>query len=216
MLFVAQSGFAGLDAAAPTALPDSPLLSRYLLESPWLAVISLVGISMILFAFWTTRQAVRPARIAAIVGAMLACGVVLLGLFVQTPVEAMKARAVQLVRLTAASDVQGVEDVLTRDAVLRLSSDAQAESRARILVRVQSQFGNGGMYEVKDLRIIELQACETGPGTGRVQIKVSANPAMAPFPVPSWWRLDFEQVDDGSWAVGGIELLSVGGGISIR
>lgn len=216
MLWLAQSGFAGLDAAAPTPLPDSPMLSRYLLESPWLAVVALIGISLILFAYWTTRQSVRQARVAAVLGALLACGVVLMGMFVQTPAESMKARAMQLVRLTAAGDVKGVEGVLTSDAVLRLSSDSDAEPLHRILTRVQTQFSRGGMYQVKDHRILELQACETGPRTGRVQIKISTTPEVAPYPVPSWWRLDFEQLEDGSWSVGGIELISVGGGISIR
>jgi hypothetical protein len=179
-------------------------------------VVAVVALSLILFAFWTTRQAVRPARIAAVMGALLACGVVLMGIFVQTPAEVMKARTMQLVRLTAAGDVQGVEGILTADAVLRLSSDSEAEPLHRILSRVQTQFSKGGMYEIKDHRVVELQACETGSRTGRVQVKVSTTPQVAPFPVPSWWRLDFEQLADGTWAVGGIELISVGGGVSIR
>lgn len=216
MVLLAQSGLAGLDALAPSPLPESPMLSRYLLESPWLAVISLIGVSLILFAFWTTRQAVRPARIAAVLGVLLACGVVLLGMFVQTPVEVMKARSIQLVRVTAHSDVQAVEQMLTSDAVLRLSSQGDAEPLYRILERVKAQFSKGGMYQVKDHRVIEVQACETGPGSGRVQIKISTTPETAPWPIPSWWRLDFEQLDDGTWVVGGIELISMGGGLSLR
>jgi hypothetical protein len=46
MLMLAQSGFAALDAVAPTPLADSPALSRYLFESPWLAVIAAAGLPM--------------------------------------------------------------------------------------------------------------------------------------------------------------------------
>jgi len=216
MLMLAQSGFAALDAVAPTPLADSPALSRYLFESPWLAVIAAAGLGMIVFAVYSTRHQLARARLAAAIGVVVAVCVFVLAAYVQTSVEQMKARAVQLVRLTAAADLAGVKGMLTPDAVLLVSSSSEPEPLDRILVRVQNQFSKGGMYEIKDHRVIDVQAAEVGTRRGRVQIKVSTTPQVVAFAVPSWWRLDFEQHEDGSWKVAGIELLSIGGGVNLR
>jgi hypothetical protein len=47
-------------------------------------------------------------------------------------------------------------------------------------------------------------------------MKVRATPAGAGFPLASWWRLDLTVDGSGVWRIEGIELISIGGGVTLR
>lgn len=212
-----QSGLAALDAAAPRALPDPSWLAAHVLERPWPLALALAGAGVLAYA-WASSRGRGASGVRALAAGLIAGGAVALaGWLVRTPAEAMREAARSLVAAVSAADVEGARALLAPDAVLVLSDATRREPLDRIIERVGRQFGKGGEYEVRDCRVVEVQASSRGAAGGVVQMKVRATPAGAGFPLASWWRLDMiEGGAEGGWRIEGIELISIGGGVTLR
>ena len=209
-----QSVLEQLDAAVPPPLAQPAVFDLYLFEEPWTAVIVLLGVALVLFAVLSTRGQPRKARIAAGIGAFASTCVVGIATWIDTPREQMKALAVDLVQLVVAADGPGVRGRLTPDAVLLTRVSADGTGVDQIVERVVRDMAVGGVYAVRAHAVLEVQAAMSTPTRGIVQIKVRVTPAAMPYPVPSWWRMDFERAtEQGEWKVSGIQLLSIGGGL---
>ena len=211
-----QSGLAALDAAAPRPLAEPSRFEAYVLEGPWPLALALAGVGVLAYAWAASRgRSVVGAR--WLIGGMTAgAAVALVGTLVRTPAEAMREAARSLVEAVSGAEVERATALLAPDAVLVLSDATRREPLERIIERVGRQFGKGGEYEVRDCRVVELQATTRGAAGGVVQMKVRATPAGAGFPLASWWRLDMTLDGSGAWRIEGIELISIGGGVTLR
>jgi hypothetical protein len=211
-----QSGFAALDAAAPRPLPEPSWLAAHVLERPWPTALALAGIGVLAFAWASSRGRTGAGWRALAAGFGAGAAVLLAGMLVRTPAEAIRAAARSLVAAVADADVEGARALLAPDAVMVLSDATRREPLERIIERVGRQFGKGGEYEVRDCRVVEAQAAMRGVSRGVVQMKVRATPAGAGFPLSSWWRLDLVEEGGSTWRIEGIELISIGGGVTLR
>lgn len=211
-----QSGLAALDAAAPRPLAEPSWFDAYVLEGPWPLALALAGVGVLAYA-WATSQGRHAAGARWLIGGVAAgLAVALAGTLVRTPAEAMREAARSLVEAVSGAEVERARALLAPDAVLVLSDATRREPLERIIERVGRQFGKGGEYEVRDCRVVELQATTRGATGGVVQMKVRATPAGAGFPLASWWRLDMTADGSGAWLIEGIELISIGGGVTLR
>ena len=211
-----QSGLAALDAAAPRPLAEPSWFDAYVLEGPWPLALALAGVGVLAYA-WATSQGRHAAGVRWLIGGVAAgLAVALAGTLVRTPAEAMREAARSLVEAVSGAEVERARALLAPDAVLVLSDATRREPLERIIERVGRQFGKGGEYEVRDCRVVELQATTRGATGGVVQMKVRATPAGAGFPLASWWRLDMTADGSGAWLIEGIELISIGGGVTLR
>lgn len=211
-----QSGLAALDAAAPRPLAEPSWFDAYVLEGPWPLALALAGVGVLAYA-WATSQGRHAAGARWLIGGVAAgLAVALAGTLARTPAEAMREAARSLVEAVSGAEVERARALLAPDAVLVLSDATRREPLERIIERVGRQFGKGGEYEVRDCRVVELQATTRGATGGVVQMKVRATPAGAGFPLASWWRLDMTADGSGAWRIEGIELISIGGGVTLR
>lgn len=214
---LAQSGFAQLDATPPQPLPTPGLFDLYLFENPWFLMIAATIIALTVFALFTTRGKSGKARLAMALGICVAGVVFALATFVDTPREQLKMRTIELIGAVARADTDIVQDVLTADAILYSPLTPDGARTEQILSRVKLDMAANGRYAVKDVRVVEIQAAMSGESRGIVQVKVRATSNLSGFPIPSWWRIDYERdVDSGEWDASGISMLSIGAGINPR
>ncbi|MFZ4429814.1 MAG: hypothetical protein ACOYPS_05595 [Phycisphaerales bacterium] len=211
-----QSGLAALDAAAPRPLAEPSWFDAYVLEGPWPLALALAGVGVLVYAWAASRGRNASGAKWLIGGVAAGAAVALAGALVRTPAEAMRGMSRSLVESVSNADVATATALLAPDAVLVLSDATRREPLERIIERVGRQFGKGGEYEVRDCRVVELQATARGGAGGVVQMKVRATPAGAGFPLASWWRLDLTVDGSGVWRIEGIELISIGGGVTLR
>lgn len=212
-----QSGFAQLDAPAPQPLPSPGLFDVYLLENPWLLMVAATIITLIVYVLLNTRGKSGKARLAIILGICVAAVVFALATFVDTPREQIKMRSIELIGAVARAETEIVQDVLAADAIVYSPITPDGARTDQILARIKSDMAPSGRYAVKDVRVIEIQAAMSGASRGIVQVKVRATTSLSGFPIPSWWRIDFERdADNGEWKASGISMLSIGAGINPR
>jgi len=217
MMMLAQSGFAQLDAPAPQPLPTTGIFDLYLLENPWFLMIGATIIALVVYVLLTTRGKSGKARLAMVLGICIAGVVFALATFVDTPREQLKMRTIEFIGAVARADTDIVQDVLAADAILYSPITPDGARTEQILARVKQDMAQSGRYAVKDVRVIEIQAAMTGASRGIVQVKVRATSNLSGFPIPSWWRIDFERDgDSGEWDASGISMLSIGAGINPR
>jgi ketosteroid isomerase-like protein len=210
MIRLLAQGVAGLDAQAPPPLPGPAFWPSLFLERPALAALLAMGVSLVAFAVLTARGRMRQARIAVALGVLAAALLVAVSVLVVTDRERMDEATRRMIRAVAAADTADLDLVLTPDAVLLSPLSGQPLTKSEILAGIAADFRPGGVYEVREHRVLELQAAPEGPDGGRVQVKVRITPADGP-PTPAWVRIDFERAAEGEWRVGGINVFSVGG-----
>jgi hypothetical protein len=202
---LAQLNF--LNIPDPQPLPEGPLWSRLLFESPLplVALLATAGVATILIL----NQRGDLRRGLRLGGPILAAAAALwlLATLVMTDRERLKASAIELVRAVAAGDAAATDRALAPDAVLRSFVDASGLPRDRVIERVERDFRKGGSLEVKEYAILEIQATTQGDRDGFVQLKLRATPQITGGPTFSWWRLDLSRDASGAWRTTGVDLL---------
>jgi hypothetical protein len=202
-------------AQIPTAitippLPSPPLYQQYLFEDVW-APATILALAAIVSTFILLKRQ-QPSRALAVGGvcALLSVTNFLVGWLVETPRETVANGTRDMVQGVADADRQTVSGLLDPQAELvALSYIPGAEGREAILVRVDAYAAIRGM--VTNHAVQEVQASQDGPSTARTQVLVRVS---APYPVLSWWRLDWRKGTDDLWRCTRIEplWLSTGGG----
>ncbi len=188
-------------------LPQSGLIDQWVLESPIPLALGLLGIAAIVFgALRTTRYAKKVGIPALAIGLVLAGAVLLVGFFVTTDAENLKARSRTLVNAVIESDRPSLELLL--DEQVRVQSRfASRSGRSRILDLAESQ----AAPIIESAAVKEVRVGLYGPQVARTQIKVKVQADMVP-PL-SWWTLDWTRPspESGDWVVTHIEPLWIQG-----
>lgn len=202
-------------AQVPTAitippLPEPSLVERYLFEDVW-APGTILAVAAMVFAFILLKRQL-PARALAVGGlcAALSAAVFLTGWLVETTREQIAGGTREMVYGVANADRAAVGDLLDPSVELvGLSYIPSAEGKEAVLTRVDAYAAVRGM--VTNHAVQEIQASQDGPLTARTQVLVRVS---APYPVLSWWKLDWRKGTDEVWRCTRIEplWLSTGGG----
>lgn len=181
----------------PTPLPKPPLWRELLFEEPSTSIVILsVAAVLTLVVLWR-RDAKLRSLVWPLVLAWLAGVNALLAALVVTDREELAASTRRLVAAVAAVDVGGVAGALSTDAELRYFGAESPVGRDEIVRRVDLHFR--GREAVKSVSIQEMRI-DANAGRGRVQVRVTAEPAMFPTPIVSWWELEWRQ-EGGAWRV---------------
>ncbi len=202
---------------SPTKLPGPPVLEHLLLESPFLLTAALVVLGVAAAVALVRRARIRDAVVVLASCIAAGAGVQILAWKTVTNREVISGRSVELVEAVATLDYAGIERLLAPDARLfadipipELPIPAAGLDVDDILSRVRTTVG--GMYRVREHRVVEIDAAMIGDRLGRTQLRVRVVPEATGFPQGSWWRLDWREEPDGSWRVIRIAPLSIGQG----
>lgn len=184
-------------------LPSAPLLERWILEDAW-APGTVLALGAALAAFILLRRQ-EPARALLVSGilAAAAAAVLLAGWLVETGRETMIRETHDMVFAVAGADRARLTALLDPDAQLVSSPAGEADGRDAIIAKVDGYAQVRGM--VTEHAVLEVQASQDGPQTGRVQVLVRV--WAGGVPVFSWWRLDFRRSSDNLWTCRRIEEL---------
>lgn len=200
-------------ATIPT-LPGPPLTPRLLLEEPLLLTGILIVLGVAGFVVFNAQGKVRLALMASAAGFLLAAGVQVLALIVETPREKLLKATTGLVTATAHADVVALSPML--DPKVHLSngfnvmywpSGGEATDRDELLARVREYIGR--QYPLKECAILETLAVVDGPGIGRSQVRVRAVMESWGVPIVSWWRIEWREGKEG-WMATDIQPLDLG------
>lgn len=193
---------------APAALPSSKGYERWILENPLplTALFVLAGLLM----WFVMRGKGRAKEGAWIAAAFLVLGAIVMGtgMLVQTEREVLTARSHVLVDAVATVNVAKVSGMLAGDVVVA----PFGFGKDMILRRLESDLG--GMYAIKEHRVLEAVAAIDGPNSARTQVHVRATPDEGLYnaPVGSWWMLHWRKDGKtGEWMVTQLELQQMDG-----
>jgi hypothetical protein len=201
--------------AAVQSLPDPPFLAGLMDGQPWLisAILLLLGGSI--WFMLRNQGKPRPGALALLILALLAIGLQVAAMLVTTDRERLTAATEELVRSTATAQTGAVERLLASDVRLiaerdRLGPFAISSSgwdKDEILAQVNRTLG--GAYRLKEYAILQTQAEQRGPTSGRTQVRVRVVPEAYPAPTLSWWRIEWRK-ESGDWKAVLIQPLEVG------
>ncbi len=188
-------------------LPQSGFIDQWVLESPIPLALGLLGIAAIVFgALRTTRYARKIGIPALAIGLVLAGAMLLVGFFITTDAEHLKARSRAIVSAVAEGDRPSLESLL--DEQVRVQSRfASRSGRSRILDLAESH----AAPIIESVSVKEVRAGLFGPQVARTYVKVKVQADMVP-PL-SWWTLDWTRPSPASndWVVTHIEPLWIQG-----
>ncbi|MEM1186037.1 MAG: hypothetical protein AAGI53_13685 [Planctomycetota bacterium] len=188
-------------------LPEPGVFERFFFEGSillWGALIAAGLVGLIGFASRGKAKlglAVGGGFVLAAVGAWLTAHLV------TTDREIVMDNVSELIRVTAAADVDALESFLDEDLRLSISGFATNMPRDAVLGLVRAQLG--GSYRVSSHKVLERQAVMDGPYSARSQVSVRVD-GEGFGRIGSWWRIDWLDRGEG-WKVVAIEALYIPG-----
>lgn len=207
----------GPDEGALPALPETPLLERWLYESPTLPVGLLVLLAVVVL-FVTLK---KPRRLPGllIAGVLLAAsaGLFLTARSVTTQREMLSARSALLVDAVASVDLAAVRTLVhpevrvgpsdNADGIARnvpkLSGLLPLESAMALRLRGPNQF-------IGSHQVLETRAGMDAPNMGRTLVRVRLRGPSGELLGHSWWELEWK-LSSGDWLASRIEAIWIQG-----
>jgi hypothetical protein len=194
----------------PAPLPESSWFDRLILESPGALVLGLVLV--VIAGVVAGRRAAWGNRVLVVAGvvALLGVGVAVLSMLVQTDREEIAARTQRMVAAVVGGDRQDMETLLGAHVQVTYFGAPQGLNKQETITRVTTLHSTGILAGVK-AGAASVQTVADNQRFGRSQVKVSATGDITGgYPTLSWWKLDWEKVDD-QWQVVGVEPISIPG-----
>jgi len=207
----------GPDEGALPTLPPTPILERYLFESPTVPATLLVILGLAVLIWGLKRQKKAPPMIAALVLFALALSLYFVAGEVTTPREVLRERTAELVGDVAMSDAAGVR-LLVADTI-RVGPSDNASGFARSIPKIT---GRDQLESVMSLRmgqrgslvgshqILETRAGLDGPGIGRTLVRVRVRGPNDAYINHSWWEIEWRQSGE-TWLATRIEAIWIQG-----
>ena len=199
-------------------LPPPPALEHYLLESPWLLALVIVGIGVVGFlVLWFVGRGRQGLKV---VGMALVLAGVLVGLaqFVETTREQLMARTKALVDAAVVADTAELRGMVGDSVQVRIGLDAPPGMflRDSLFKSLNDHFGKGGRYTITAHWVGAMQAAMDGPDAAQTQTRVIAKSDALLYDVPqgSAWRVDWRREGDekaGVWRMVGLTLVEMDG-----
>ncbi|MFI4871950.1 MAG: hypothetical protein ACIARQ_09075 [Phycisphaerales bacterium JB061] len=210
----------GPDEGALPALPETPILERYLFEAPMVPVALLVVIALIALLVGLRSSKPKGPVISALVMLVLAAGVYITAGQVTTDREVITERTAELIGAIAESDVQAMRSTMAESVRLGHSDNASSVAtrvprltgRDRIESTVNTVLGEQGSPQrlVGSHQILETRAGLDGKNTGRTLVRVRVRGPGDAFVNHSWWEVTWKRIDS-VWQATRVEAIWIQG-----
>lgn len=186
--------------------PETGLLTRFVLENPWPGGIVLLAAGVILG--WLAIRDGRTRRLLA-AGVLLLAGaaVLVVGALVRTAGEQAQAVTRQFVDRAVAADVYGAGGLLALDASLSLGAATNPGVDRDAIDRRMQWLAD--RYTIESNQITLLQGYTISDRQAEVHLACRTDAGRGP--VTTRWVLRVERMDDGSWKIRRLALISVNG-----
>jgi hypothetical protein len=183
---------------AMPSVPDAPFLERWVTGTGYAGAGLLAAVGVVAYLVLSRTARARLA-LPTLIGLWLLGGVVLLiGAMVQTPREALRASARDLVAAAVEGDKARLGELLHENARVR-ARYASAEGRDRILPLVGRV-----EYRIRSHSVRRVQVDLRGPRVARTHLRLSVTSDT--LPPASIWTVDWQRAtDDAPWVVTLIE-----------
>lgn len=198
----------------PTNLPSLPQagwLEHWVFESPWIPAAALLVIALAtLFALRHTDHTRRAGWPIAIVGTLLAIGLVVAGQLVVTDHERLSDRADRLIQAAASADGSELNQLL--DESIRFDGNNMLPTGLRVGKDTIIALANKHAKPIiKSAQVKEVRAGLYSPRVAQTQIKVHISSDFAP--PNSWWLVDWTRPspDSDQWTATHIEPIWIQG-----
>ncbi|MGV6815518.1 MAG: hypothetical protein ACWA5W_11015 [Phycisphaerales bacterium] len=193
------------------SLPETGLIDHWVYESPWIPAAAVLIIALAtLFALRHTDRARRVGWPIAIVGMLLASGLVVAGQLVVTDTEHLRHRADRLIQAAASAD--GSELNLLLDESVRFDGNNKLPTGSRVGKDTIIALSNKHAKPIiESAQVKEVHAGLYSPRVAQTQIKVHISSDFAP--PNSWWLVDWTRPtpDSTQWTVTHIEPIWIQG-----
>lgn len=191
-------------------IPQSSLLSRYLLENPWpLGVgLALIGVVCIYLALTRDdRRLLQKGAITFAVGGLILA----IGSFVQTNAESAAHATRQFVNSAAEGRIDDMIDMLDSNATLHIG---RPENTGRPFDELAEELRMlEGPHRIVTNRISSLTFGSDTADTAVTRFSCVTETESSYGPVPSRWMIEWRKDELGRWAVRRITALKIAGRI---
>ena len=189
-------------------IPQSSLLSRYILENPWPLGIGLTLLGCACMYFALTREDRRLLQNGAI--SCAAGGLVLvIGAIVQTNAESASDATRQFVEAAADGRIDDMSDMLDPNATLHIG---RPENTGRPFDELTDELRMlEGPHRIVSNRISSLSFGSDTSDTAITRFSCVTETDSSYGPVPSRWMIEWRRDEVGRWAVRRITALKIAG-----
>ena len=200
----------GPDEGSLPALPETPILERWLFESPTL----LVGLLVVLGVVVLIAALRRKKKLAPLIGAgvlfVLAAGVYITAGQVTTDREVLVERTAELVGAVAEGNADGVRAILAEPFRINPSDNASGNARRVPKITDFEQIRTAIERWIQPLigshQILETRAGMEGPGLGRTLVRIRARMPDGGLLGHSWWEIEWRRSGD-TWLATRVEAI---------
>jgi hypothetical protein len=210
----------GPDEGALPALPDTPILERYLFEAPMIPVVMLVLIALVVLVAGLKGGKPKLPAIAALLMMAAAAAIYITAGSVTTDREVITLRTAELIASIAESDVQAMRATMAESVQLGHSDNASAIAKqipslvgrdvieALVINRLGSQTASQRL--VGSHKVLETRAGLDGNNSGRTLVRVRVNGTDDSLLGHSWWEITWKR-HDGQWLATRVEAIWIQG-----
>lgn len=193
----------------PPRLPSPPAISHYLFEAPGLPALIIGGVGLAVGWSLVRSDRARMGLAAGVIAVLLAAGVVLAGVLVETPRERVITRSLDLARAIGQGDGRGAGEMLAPNLYLKMgpTGGSVAGDDRDVIMRAARMFPTRVRLEA--FAVPGGHAVADSATSARTRLRIRTGGDMGPS--LSWWQLDWRKDPDGEWRAYTIELLLLNG-----
>lgn len=186
-------------------IPQSSLLTRYVLENPWPAAIVLLAAAGIV-GWMGFREGLVNRQRAAFVLALAAIAVAAIGTLITTSGERAKHLTRELVERTVSRDIVAAAALLSDDAVIAFGSPQNPGYGVEYINELLDRSLN---HDIESNSITTLRGATESNDAGIAQLACATTVGGFPYPNVSQWLIRVTRQSDGAWKVSHITCVSV-------
>lgn len=194
----APADLRGTTVTMDVELPNSPMLERFLAESPWMLAFPLV-VAAAALAWWGARNE-RARPILAGAGLLLAAAATLGAAHWWTsPGERAAIVARELVAAAEAADMERIRGCFAPDASLHYGSPRNpGDDLERLMAAAESLRGRRRI-ERNDITQLDVATVDADRGIAMLGCRTEVKSGYGP--VPTLWWIEVRRMPDGGWKI---------------
>lgn len=179
-------------------LPASPILERFLAESPWSLALPLVVVAAAL-AWWGARNDRARPILAGAALLLVAAGALAIAHWRTSPGERAAAAARDLVAAAEAADMDRIRACFAPDASLHYGSPQNpGEDLDRLMAAAEALRGRRRI-ESNDITRLDIATVDGDRGIAMLGCRTEV--ASGYGPIPTLWWIEVRRMPDGGWKI---------------
>jgi hypothetical protein len=193
-------------------LADAPAFSHYLFESPWIPAIVCIGLGLVAFAVLNARGRAGVGALCALIGLVLAGGVVTLAASIKTDRERIVELSEDLFDWAARGDTASMAPLLDDRVSVRVLGTQIAQDKAALLAAVEALRAGRWRVDADKTGAARAHAQLDSALAGRSQVRTTIVSEATKLPTPTIWMLSWQRErEDQPWRLVGIESQFIAG-----